>query len=93
MDIGHPARAVFRDSESKPMKLPHITSLIAAIATTGLVHFAAAQDAKPQPQDKPGYDKAKDVGAAAPEGADIPLSRRVAVLVHGDVVPAAEPGF
>jgi succinyl-diaminopimelate desuccinylase len=32
--------------------------------------------------------------AIAPlEGADIPLSRRVAVLVHGDVVPAAEPGW
>ena len=53
------------------MKLKNIIKQIAIIGSILLIHSAAAQPKATQPQDKPGYDKAKDTGAKAPEGADI----------------------
>ena len=47
--------------------------ITAALALAALVGSAAAATEKPKPQDKPGYDKTKDVGTPAPEGADIPF--------------------
>lgn len=43
------------------------------LAASTLVGVATAEPAKPKPQDKPGYDKTKDLGAAAPDGADVPF--------------------
>lgn len=42
-----------------------------------LIGAALAAD-KQKPEDKPGYDKSKDVGAAAPDGADIPFDGSMA---------------
>ena len=53
------------------MKLTNISKQIAILGLIPLIHSAAAQPKATQPQDKPGYDKAKDTGANAPEGADI----------------------
>lgn len=82
------------------MKFPTITFLpippalrgfLATLATIGLFQSAAAQDAKPQPQDKPGYDKAKDVGATAPEGADTPFDGTMeSVKKHWQMWPEAD---
>ena len=44
---------------------------MAILGLISLIHSAAAQPKAIQPQDNPGYDKAKDTGAKAPEGADI----------------------
>lgn len=55
------------------MKRLPINPLAALLAVSALsVSIATAAEA-PKPQDKPGYDKTKDVGAKAPEGADIPF--------------------
>ena len=45
----------------------HITILSLFV----LMHSAWAEEKAPKPEDKPGYDKTKDAGAKAPEGADI----------------------
>ena len=44
---------------------------MAILGLISLIHSAAAQPKATQPEDKPGYDKTKDTGAKAPEGADI----------------------
>lgn len=43
------------------------------LAAATLVGVAPAEPAKPKPQDKPGYDKTKDLGTTAPDGADVPF--------------------
>ena len=53
------------------MKLTNIIKQIAILGLIPLIHSTAAQPKATQPQDKPGYDKAKDTGANAPEGAEI----------------------
>ncbi len=55
--------------KSTPLRI----TTIAAITLSGLIATVPAKDAKPKPEDKPGYDKTLDLGAAAPEGADIPF--------------------
>jgi hypothetical protein len=47
-----------------------IRSFTTFLAVFALLGPAAAQQ---KPEDKPGYDKGRDVGAAAPAGADIPF--------------------
>ena len=53
------------------MKLTNISKQMAILGLISLIHSAAAQPKATQPEDKPGYDKTKDTGAKAPEGADI----------------------
>lgn len=52
------------------MKTNGIITLLAVFALAGAVVTAGEKTA---PQEKPGYDKAKDLGAAAPAGADLPF--------------------
>ena len=40
---------------------------------TAFAAVSLAEPKKSKPEDKPGYDKSRDVGAAAPKGADIPF--------------------
>ena len=44
---------------------------IAVLAVFVIIQSAAAEPKKTRPEDKPGYDKTKDVGAKAPAGADM----------------------
>ncbi|MCG8586671.1 MAG: DUF1080 domain-containing protein [Pirellulales bacterium] len=55
------------------MKLQKATRTFVALAV--LICFASTVTAaeKKTPEEKPGYDKTKDVGAAPPKGADIPF--------------------
>ena len=55
------------------MKFTKLSPLLSTLAAFSIAASANAENAKPQPQDKPGYDKSKDVGAAAPKGADLPF--------------------
>lgn len=57
----------------RPSKTTTVLGTLTLCAVLGLLQSANAQDAKPKPQDKSGYDKSKDVGAPAPDGADIPF--------------------
>ena len=47
-----------------------IATVLAMVAFTG---SAVSAPAKTSPEEKPDYDKTKDVGAPAPEGADVPF--------------------
>jgi hypothetical protein len=53
------------------MTLMKKTTLIAALALLTIVSSAVAAPAKNRTQDKPGYDKTKDLGVKAPKGADV----------------------
>ena len=44
---------------------------IAVLSLLALTNPAGAEEKAPKPEDKPGYDKTKDVGTKAPKGADI----------------------
>ena len=50
------------------MKFTNTAKHIAILTLCALIQPAGAN---PKPEDKPGYDKAKDAGAKAPKGADI----------------------
>jgi len=46
-------------------------SILAVVATLMLIGSAVAAPNKTKPEDKPGYDKTKDIGVKAPDGADV----------------------
>lgn len=53
------------------MKLTNTAKQLAVLSLFSLAHSVGAEPKAPQPQDKPGYDKTKDVRAQAPKGADL----------------------
>ena len=55
------------------MKLQNVKRMIGSLAVFAVLCSAVAADDKNAPENKPGYDKTKDVGAKAPKGADIPF--------------------
>jgi len=48
-------------------------AIVAATVMATFVFSALSAPEKKTPEQKPGYDKTKDVGTAAPEGADVPF--------------------
>ncbi len=48
-------------------------AIVAAVVMVTFVFSAMSAPEKKAPEDKPGYDKTKDVGTPAPEGADVPF--------------------
>jgi len=57
-------------NERKHMKAFKTGTTVAALTLLAVIGSAFAAE-KPQPEDKPGYDKSKDLAVKAPEGADI----------------------
>jgi hypothetical protein len=55
------------------MNFQRTNRLLALLAMTACLGSAAAAPQKIKPEDKPGYDKTKDVGTPAPDGADVPF--------------------
>jgi hypothetical protein len=53
--------------------------LFGVLAAFALIHPAQAGEAI-KPEDKPGYDKTKDLGVKAPEGADVPFDGTMASI-------------
>ena len=47
------------------------TNIAKQIAILSFFSFILPAGANPKPEDKPGYDKSKDVGTKAPKGADV----------------------
>jgi len=47
--------------------------IVAVLAVAAFAASAASAQEKKAPEEKPGYEKARDVGAPAPEGADVPF--------------------
>lgn len=58
-------------------KLTH--KLLLVLAALALIHPVRAGE-KQKPEDKPGYDNTKDLGAKAPEGADVPFDGTLASI-------------
>ena len=67
------------------MKL-QTTKLLAALLLIGSTVIAAEK----KPEDQPGYDKTKDVGAAAPKGADTPFDGTKKSLANWEMWPKAD---
>jgi len=55
------------------MRLNQMTRLVAFLSVFALIATAAIAAEKIKPEDKPGYDKTKDIGAEAPQDADVPF--------------------
>lgn len=55
------------------MKSQRINRLTALLFIAPLVGSVVAEPQTSRPQDKPGYDKTKDIGTPPPEGADVPF--------------------
>jgi len=55
------------------MRLNAMNRVIGFLGVFMLIGSVAAAADGPKPEEKPGYDKTKDVGAAAPKSADIPF--------------------
>jgi hypothetical protein len=56
-----------------------IRPFLVVLSTLAVTLPVSAQE-KQKPEDKPGYDKTKDLGAKAPEGADVPFDGTMASI-------------
>lgn len=55
------------------MRFPIFNRFIIALSVVLISGFSLANDDKHKPENKPGYEKTRDVGAQAPKNADVPF--------------------
>lgn len=73
------------------MKLKTTKRIIGFLAVFTFVSSAAVAAEKQTPEDKEGYDKKKDIGAAAPKGADLPFDgTRKSIEANWEMWPKPE---
>jgi len=73
------------------MSLKKHAGIVVATVMLTLIGSALAAPSKKAPEEKPGYDKGKDVGSPAPEGADVPFDgTEQSVEKHWQMWPKSE---